>query len=233
LAAVTSYTVTISAVSGSGATGTASSGSGTTLSLLPGAPTGLSTSGITYSTITVNWAASSGATSYNVYVTGGQTATYNVTTTSKSLTGLVAGTSFTFTVKSVSSTAGENPTGGTITGSTTAPIVYTYFNQTSATSLYATIPSGVNRLTIYVTSNASSSAGIWRSKYQSWSVSFGSMTSVLVNLWTNTSPNYSGYVTYTISGQAAVQVPSTSGLLQTGTFVTTYAASGYAQLTWS
>ena len=70
------------------------------------APTGLSATAITSTGVTLNWAAASGATSYNVqYKTSAATTwtTTTSTTTSKALTGLVASTVYNFQVQAVCS----------------------------------------------------------------------------------------------------------------------------------
>jgi hypothetical protein len=67
---------------------------------------GLAASSITNTSATVSWGAATGATSYNLQyrVSGGAWTTVNQTATSKSLTGLTAGTTYEYQVQTVCST---------------------------------------------------------------------------------------------------------------------------------
>lgn len=70
------------------------------------APTGMNTTGITASAATFNWTAAAGATSYNVRYKTTAAASWTTTTsatTSKSVTGLVAGTAYEWQVQTVCS----------------------------------------------------------------------------------------------------------------------------------
>ena len=74
--------------------------SGTTCAV----PASLTTSSVAQTTVTLNWAAASGAVSYNVQVknsSGTVLSTLTATTTSLSITGLVAGTNYLFSVQTV------------------------------------------------------------------------------------------------------------------------------------
>ncbi|MFD9792394.1 chitinase [Streptomyces sp. NPDC059070] len=84
---------------------------------LPAVPTGLTAGSATSSSITLNWAASSGATGYRVYQGGTQVAT--TSGTSATVTGLAASTAYTFQV-SATNTAGESAKSAAVTASTTS-----------------------------------------------------------------------------------------------------------------
>lgn len=115
-------------------------------------PTGLTTSALTSTSVTLNWA-SSGATSYNVRIKASTTSTWSnftATSNSLSLTGLTAGTTYQYEVASVCSgttsafsatysfmapTSTGGTTGGTLTvgtgstGITQAPYGTYYMDQ--------------------------------------------------------------------------------------------------------
>jgi hypothetical protein len=94
---------------------TASGGGGTTA---PSAPTGLTVTGTTSSTVSLSWTAPSGTvTGYYVYQNGTQVA--SVTGTTYTVTGLAASTSYTFTVAAYNS-AGPSPQSSGVTGTTTS-----------------------------------------------------------------------------------------------------------------
>ncbi|MFJ7044833.1 chitinase [Streptomyces sp. NPDC101112] len=84
---------------------------------VPSAPTGLTVSGTTSSSVSLAWNAVSGATGYTVY--RGGTKVQAVSGTSATVTGLAASTSYTFQVTAVNA-AGESPRSATVTGTTTA-----------------------------------------------------------------------------------------------------------------
>jgi hypothetical protein len=157
----TPYTVTISAVSGSGATGTASSGSGTTLASLPGAPTFNASpiKNISFRSLTLNWVEPSnvggGITGYNIYMNGSTTITYTTSSTSYPVTGLSPGTAYSFIVKAFTG-GGEGPGSTSTSATTTAPVVQTYLENAAAT-YYPTIPAGATNLNVYVVSSSNTS----------------------------------------------------------------------------
>ncbi|MBC2900796.1 chitinase [Streptomyces cupreus] len=92
-------------------------GGGDPAPTIPGAPSGLTVSGRTSSSISLAWNTVSGATGYNVYRNG--TKVTAVTGTSATVTGLAASTSYSFQVTATNS-AGESPKSATVTGTTTA-----------------------------------------------------------------------------------------------------------------
>ena len=123
LNAGTSYTLQVRA----GNTGGTSSTAQTTASTnnvppppAPSAPTGLNTSGITQTSITLNWTKSSGATYYEVRrgTTGGFTRLGNVA--SHVFTGLNAGTSYTLQVRA-GNTGGTSSTAQTTASTNNVP----------------------------------------------------------------------------------------------------------------
>ncbi|HET9894573.1 MAG TPA: carbohydrate binding domain-containing protein [Streptosporangiaceae bacterium] len=98
----------------SGAAGAGGGGGGTTV---PSAPTGLTVTGTSASSVSLSWTASSGATGYNVYQNG--TKALSVTTTSATVTGLAAATTFSFAV-TATNTAGESAKSGSVSATTPA-----------------------------------------------------------------------------------------------------------------
>ncbi|MBZ9639858.1 chitinase [Streptomyces sp. PSKA30] len=92
-------------------------GGGDPAPTIPGAPSGLSVSSTTSSSVSLAWNTVSGATGYNVYRNG--TKVTAVTGTSATVTGLAASTSYSFQVTATNA-AGESPKSATVTG-TTAP----------------------------------------------------------------------------------------------------------------
>ncbi|GAA1659740.1 PHB depolymerase family esterase [Catellatospora bangladeshensis] len=97
----------------------------------PGAPTGLSVTGVTDTSVALSWTAVSGATGYHVYRGGTKLTSSPVTGAAYTATGLSAGTAYTFTVTAVSA-SGESgqsaPVSATTTGGTTPPVCYTASN---------------------------------------------------------------------------------------------------------
>jgi poly(hydroxyalkanoate) depolymerase family esterase len=97
----------------------------------PGAPTGLTVTGVTDTSVSLSWTAVSGATGYHVYRGGTKVTTSAVTGTAYTATGLTAGTGYTFTVTTVSA-SGESgqsaPVSATTTGGTPPPVCYTTNN---------------------------------------------------------------------------------------------------------
>ncbi|MFE9019943.1 chitinase [Streptomyces sp. NPDC007808] len=85
---------------------------------IPGAPSGLTVSGTTSSSVSLAWNAVSGATGYHVYRNG--TKVTAVSGTSATVTGLAASTSYAFQVTAANA-AGESPKSATVTGTTNKP----------------------------------------------------------------------------------------------------------------
>ncbi|MFE2878027.1 chitinase [Streptomyces roseus] len=83
----------------------------------PAAPTGLTASGATASSLNLSWSAASGATSYTLHRDGA--APVSVTGTSTTVTGLAASTAYTFRVAAVNA-AGESAKSAPVTASTTS-----------------------------------------------------------------------------------------------------------------
>jgi Fibronectin type III domain/Carbohydrate binding domain len=85
----------------------------------PAAPSGLTVTGTTSSTVSLSWTAPAGlVTGYDVYSGGNQAA--SVTSASATLTGLAAATSYTLTVAAYNS-AGTGPQSAPVTATTAAP----------------------------------------------------------------------------------------------------------------
>ncbi|MFK0231433.1 chitinase [Streptomyces vinaceus] len=83
----------------------------------PAAPTGLTASGATASSLNLSWSAASGATSYTLY--RGGAAPVSVAGTSTTVTGLTASTAYTFQVSAVNA-AGESAKSAAVSASTTS-----------------------------------------------------------------------------------------------------------------
>ncbi|MFJ3717221.1 chitinase [Streptomyces sp. NPDC090057] len=92
-------------------------GGGAPAPTVPSAPSGLTVSGTTSSSVSLSWSAVSGATGYNVYRNG--TKVTAVTGTSATISGLTASTSYSFQVTATNS-AGESAKSGTVTATTAA-----------------------------------------------------------------------------------------------------------------
>jgi poly(3-hydroxybutyrate) depolymerase len=83
------------------------------------APTGVATSGATASSMTISWAAVSGATGYHVYRNGGRVTASPVAGTSHVDTGLAAGTTYSWTVTDLNAGGVESAPSAPATGTTT------------------------------------------------------------------------------------------------------------------
>ncbi|AFH63946.2 fibronectin type III domain-containing protein [Paenibacillus caseinilyticus] len=158
LAANTPYTFTVKAKDAAGNVSAASaavtvttSPASTADSTAPTAPTGLKVNGVTSSSVTLSWTASTdnvGVTGYEVY--RGSAPAASVTGTSATVSGLAAGTSYTFTVKakdaagnissasaSVTAVTGQGP------GTPPGPRRFVAYASTWNTSIYDLKPENI------------------------------------------------------------------------------------------
>jgi chitodextrinase len=119
LTANTTYSFSVTATNSAGESAHSATVSGKTSSTtsVPSAPTGLSVTGTTSSTVGLSWAASSGATGYNVYQ--GSTKVSSVTGTTATVSGLAASTTYSFSVTATNS-AGESGHSSTVNATTTS-----------------------------------------------------------------------------------------------------------------
>src|SRR6266542_1766256 len=116
LASNTTYSFTVSASNTAGESAQSAPVSATTAGgQVPPTPTGLSVTGVTCTSVSLSWNASSGATSYRVY--RGTALATTVTTTSATVGGLNANTTYSFQVSAVSS-AGESAKSNTVSATT-------------------------------------------------------------------------------------------------------------------
>src|SRR6266545_2803692 len=116
LASNTTYSFTVSASNTAGESAQSAPVSATTAGgQVPPTPTGLSVTGVTCTSVSLSWNASSGATSYRVY--RGSALATTVTTTSATVGGLNANTTYSFQVSAVSS-AGESAKSNTVSATT-------------------------------------------------------------------------------------------------------------------
>ncbi|WP_435860612.1 chitinase [Streptomyces spiralis] len=90
-------------------------GGGDPAPTVPAAPTGLTATGTTSSSVSLSWSTVSNATGYNVYRNGTKVAA--VTGTSATVTGLTASTSYSFQVTATNA-AGESAKSATVTATT-------------------------------------------------------------------------------------------------------------------
>ncbi|MBA3496908.1 MAG: hypothetical protein H0X13_12150 [Ramlibacter sp.] len=111
--------------------------SGTPASTLP-APTGVSTSGATTTTMNITWNGVTGAASYNVYRGGNKVNALGVTVTNYTDTGLAAGTTYSWTVKSVDGNGAESAASAAASGTTTGTAPPTATCYTSSNYAHTT-----------------------------------------------------------------------------------------------
>ena len=148
LTASTLYTFTVLASNSGGSSAQSAGLPVTTLPNAPAAPTSLAVSAntLTQTTVTLTWATTTGATSYNVYENGSKYSSL-VQNTSVQITGLIAGTTYSFTVSAVNA-GGEGtqsaaysvttligvPTGLTVSSVTQTSATLSWAAATGATS---------------------------------------------------------------------------------------------------
>ena len=133
-----------------------SSGGGGT-GALP-APSGVSTSAATPSSMTIHWNAVSGAVGYNVYRNGGRANGAPVASTTFTDTGLTAGTQFAWTVAAVDSAGLEGESSAPVSGTTTgsAAVCFTGTNYAHVNAGRAHVSRG------YAYANGSNQTmGLW------------------------------------------------------------------------
>ena len=181
LTANTQYTLRVRAV-GPGGTSTAASVTASTNQVAPDTPTGLKTSGITTSGITLAWTASTGGavTRYEVS-TDGSSWTDSGSDTTHSFSGLTANTQYTLRVRAVG--PGGTSTAASVTASTNAgkPGQPTGFKASNVThdsvKLIWTAPSSGGSVTHYE---------IRQSSVSSWTTVSGATSYTFSNLKANT-----------------------------------------------
>jgi|688.fasta_scaffold01402_22 chitodextrinase len=135
----------------------------------PSTPTGLFTSNISQTSITLNWSASSNTTNYTVFLNGSEVGT--TTSTSYTFSGLVAGTSYSLSVRA-NGNGGSSST-ATITGTTSPLPEYTYTinynaNGGSGSMSSTTITTTNTSATLTVASNQFTRSGF---SFTSWNTS--------------------------------------------------------------
>ena len=155
----------------------------------PATPTGLAASNVTANSFTLNWNASSGATSYDVQVRpqGGTWSTYNVSTTSFNATGLNGATTYEAQVRAKNSAGNSSytspisvttltPVPATPTGLATSNITTNSATLSWSASTYATSydvqirPQGGTWSTYNVTSTSYNASGLAASTTYEWQV---------------------------------------------------------------
>lgn len=119
------------------------SGGGTTC----GTPSSLTATGITTTGATLNWAAVSGAVSYNVQYKLSSSATWTTTTSttnSKAITGLAAGSTYNFQVQAVCTSAGSYSTASSFTTTSSTPTCSDTYESNNSQSAAKTIAVNTN-----------------------------------------------------------------------------------------
>jgi fibronectin type 3 domain-containing protein len=150
---------------------------------LPAAPTGLAASAVSCGQIDLTWNASTGASSYMLYVwqNGAWTPSKQVTTTYTSVTGLAASTTYYYAVAALNS-AGTSALSGWV-GATTPGCATSTTTTTSSSSTTTTLASGTTPPTpTGLTAAAASCSQV----NLSWNASSGA-TAYRVYIWQNAS----------------------------------------------
>ncbi len=126
MAAIKAMVDQLSSGTGSGGGGGGGGGTGT----LP-APTNVTTSGATSSSMVISWSAVTGAAGYNIYRNGTKTNALAVSGTSFTDTNLAASTTYAWTVRAVDGNGVEGATSTAANGTTTAGTTATCYTATN------------------------------------------------------------------------------------------------------
>lgn len=119
MAAIKAMVDRIASGSGSGSGSGAGTGTPPTNPALP-APTGLTVSGATATSMTLGWGAVSGANGYNIYRNGNKTNALSVSVTSYTDTGLAPSTTYSWTVRAVDASWVEGDASNAVSAATLA-----------------------------------------------------------------------------------------------------------------
>lgn len=186
--------------------GTAYSGGTTGDTVAPSAPTNLSASGTTSVATTLSWTASTdnvAVTGYDVY--SGATLLGNTASTSASITGLTASTTYSFSVKAKDAAGNASASSNVLsvtTGSTTTPPVAYCASQGNSTS-----DEKISKVVFGTISNSSTgTAGYENFTTQIANVNKGSAYTITITpKWTSTSYNegYAVFIDYNGDGDFA------------------------------
>ncbi|MGE0076386.1 MAG: endonuclease [Bacteroidales bacterium] len=180
LTAGTSYTFYVKAKDAAGNVSSASSSISVTTTAstsdtqAPTAPTNLATSSVAQTSLTLSWTASTdnvGVTGYDIYKNGTLLATS--TTTSYSVTGLTASTSYSFYVKAKDAAGNVSSASSTVSATTSAATV-TYCTSKGSNYSYEWIAS----VTVGSLTNSSSAAGYTDFTSKTFNATAGSSYSV-------------------------------------------------------
>ena len=185
-----------------------------------GTPTGLSSSSITTTGATVSWTAVSGATSYTLQYKTSAATTWTtvsgITTTSRALTGLVAGTTYNYQVAAVcsSGTSAYSTAASFTTTSTTSCGTPTGLASSSITTSGATVSwTAVSGATSYTLQYKTSAATTWTTL-----TGITTTSRALTGLVSGTTYNYQ---------VAAVCTSGTSAYSTASSFTTTSTTTAY------
>ena len=180
----------------------------TTLALVP-VPVGLNATAVTGTSLTLNWNASPGALGYTVYQDGVALPAVAGTATSRAITGLTVGKSYSFTVSSVGP-AGNSALSARLAVLALGTPVASAITTTSLMLNWAAVPGAVE-YTIYqdgiavggTIGNAATSlavTGLTAGRTYTYTVAYGNAAGL--------SPQSSGTVVTTVFGAPAAPVPS-------------------------